>query len=109
MENAQRKVPNGAIVVAGVQDEGSNKLSGTAKKWFADMGSNAINRLGFRQGWAFIGVKGERDFVEQSKPKNDVSETSKIFGQIKKHDMSIEVVSAALRAGNFATTAVNGR
>lgn len=73
------------------------------------MGSNAINKLGFRQGWAFIGVKGQRDFVEESKQKDFVSETSKIFGEIKKHDMTFEVVSKALRAGNMASTSVNGR
>jgi len=40
MENAIKNVPNGSIVVAGIQDEGTRRLSNTVKKFFSDMGSS---------------------------------------------------------------------
>lgn len=53
------KIPKNHIIVAACKDECTNRLSQTAKSWFAAMGSNKIWNLEYRQGFAFIGIMGE--------------------------------------------------
>jgi hypothetical protein len=60
-----RGVRRGSIIVAAVKDEGSKKLSAEAKELFTKWGSAQVNSLEFRQGWAFIGVKGQANGVEK--------------------------------------------
>jgi len=60
-----KKLPTGAIVVIGVKDDASKKLSGDAKAVIAALGSSEIENLGFRQGFAFIGVKGQKKYLEK--------------------------------------------
>lgn len=55
----------GSIVIASVKDEGSRKLSAEVKNIFTKWGSKEISKLGFREGFAFIGVKGQRNGVEK--------------------------------------------
>ena len=40
-------------------------LSQKSKQWFADMGSKSIWKLGYRQGFSFIGVQGRKDAKEE--------------------------------------------
>ena len=53
-------IPDGYIVVAACKDECSVQLSLKAKLWFAEMGSKEVLELGYRQGFAFIGIRGRR-------------------------------------------------
>lgn len=54
-----KKLPDGTIFMVAVKDEASNKLSEKVKEFFTKLGSVEINALGFREAWAFIGVKGQ--------------------------------------------------
>lgn len=58
-------VPVGSVYIAAVMDEGATKLSAEAKEIFASMGSKEIARLGVREGYLFIGIKGSRSHLEK--------------------------------------------
>jgi len=58
LEAAIESIPYGSIVAAGVQDEGSRKMSWKVRRFFQDMGAWEITQLKFRQSYAFIGVAG---------------------------------------------------
>lgn len=47
-----------------VKDEASNKFSKEARQVFTKMGSKSAADLKYRQAWAFIGVKGQSQSVE---------------------------------------------
>lgn len=117
------KIPEYCIIVAGVKDEASNKLSKEVKGLFKDLGSKQISSLKFREGWSFIGVKGVQ---KSSEKKGNQVGTAMIIGygkvtqkevrkQIKvKHEKvkggsRIEVQSAGFKHGNFATINVAGK
>ena len=51
--------------MAACKDDCSHNLSITAKLWFANMGSTEIWHVGYREGFAFIGVSGRQDAVEK--------------------------------------------
>ncbi|XP_056134545.1 cell migration-inducing and hyaluronan-binding protein [Lampris incognitus] len=51
-------VEPGLILALVVNDEGSNNLEDTAKKSLSELGSQHIDRLGFRHPWTFTVVKG---------------------------------------------------
>ena len=53
------------------------KMSKTAKLWFRNMGSGEILELGCREGFAFIGVRGEKTCFErrQKDSKDPISVT----------------------------------
>ena len=53
-------IPKGFIVIAACMDDCVTQLSNKSKCWFADMGSQEIWNLGYRQGFAFIGIMGEK-------------------------------------------------
>ena len=50
--------PKGYLVLAACKDECSTNLSLKAKEWFKSMGSTDIEVVGYRCGYAFIGVVG---------------------------------------------------
>jgi hypothetical protein len=52
------EMPVGTVYLVAVRDEASNQLSLEAKEFFGKMGSSEVLKLGFRDSWAFIGVKG---------------------------------------------------
>ena len=52
------ELPDGYIVVAACKDEMTESISPVARKWFARMGSRLIWSLGYRCGFAFIGIRG---------------------------------------------------
>lgn len=53
-----KKIQDGTIVLMATYDDGATKLNDEARKMIADMGSTAINILGFRDSWVFVGGKG---------------------------------------------------
>lgn len=52
------------IITAACMDECYRKLSSDCKTWFGNMGSKLIWRLGYRKSFAFIGVLGKKDPIE---------------------------------------------
>ena len=56
---ASLDIPTGFIILAACKDECTSNLSDTAKRWFADMGSNHIWNVAYRQSFAFIGFYGK--------------------------------------------------
>ena len=52
--------PRGHIIVAACKDDCVTNLSMRGKIWFGHMGSREILRLGYRQGFAFIGIIGKK-------------------------------------------------
>ena len=50
--------PKGYLVIAVCKDECTTNLSLKVIEWFKSMGATAIEQLGYRCGYAFIGVVG---------------------------------------------------
>ena len=57
-------IPLGFIVIVACMDECVSGLSYEFKHWFANMGSLEIWELGFRRGFAFIGIFGKKTCSE---------------------------------------------
>jgi len=53
-----KNLPNFSVIIVGIKDEGSRKLSKDVKGFFKEMGSKEVKHIAFREGWAFIGIKG---------------------------------------------------
>lgn len=71
---------DGYIVVAACQDECVTNLSDASKQFFADMGSTEIWNLKYREGFAFIGIKGRKECQEQRTVKvEDCVSATQIF------------------------------
>nr|XP_040030479.1 LOW QUALITY PROTEIN: protein FAM3C [Gasterosteus aculeatus aculeatus] len=51
-------IEDGTVVMMASFDDPATKLNDEAKKLIADLGSTAINNLGFRDNWVFVGGKG---------------------------------------------------
>lgn len=114
-----RGVRRGSVIIAAVKDEGSKKLSSELKALFSKWGSTEINSLGFREGWAFIGVKGQKIGVEK---RGGIQEMGIILGYAKRTTRtrtkeevaagsSIEIFSAGAEAGehnSYAEIKING-
>lgn len=60
-----KKIKNGSILVVAVKDEGSRQFSKEARSLFETIGSKEVSQLAYREGWGFIGVKGQKQFVEK--------------------------------------------
>ncbi len=52
-------LPSGAILLAGVSDDGANNLTASARSALEVFGSAQIAELAYRHSWAFIGRKGD--------------------------------------------------
>lgn len=65
VQDFKEKLPPYCIIVAAAKDEASEKLSKDAKALFRDLGSKQISNLKFREGWAFIGVRGVKKASEK--------------------------------------------
>ena len=61
-------IPSGYIVAAGCQDECATRFSEVAKQWVADMGSEEIWYLKYRQSFAFI-CQTDCKLMHESKAK----------------------------------------
>lgn len=70
LEKDFARLPAGSIVAVACKDECSRKLSSGIKKIFTDMGSKEILKLGMREPWAFVGVKGKIAMSEMRRDKN---------------------------------------
>lgn len=120
--NDMKFVKRGSVIIAAVKDEASKKLSAEAKALFSKWGSKEINSLGFREGWAFIGVKGQDNGNEK---RGKFNEMGLILGYAKRvkrtrtkeeiaSGSSIEIYSAGLNDNNaggknsYAEIKING-
>lgn len=74
-------IRRGSIIIAAVKDEASKKLNDDVKALFNRMGSKEVNSLGFREGWAFIGVKGQKNGNEK---RGKFNEMGLILGYAKR-------------------------
>jgi len=61
-----KKVPKGSIVIAAVKDEASKRLKYGARRMFMKMGAKKIWKLGYKKGWAFIGIKGLKKGIDRT-------------------------------------------
>lgn len=53
-----KEIEEGTVVMMASFDDPSTKLNDEARKLISDLGSTAINNLGFRDNWIFVGGKG---------------------------------------------------
>ncbi|XP_067090874.1 protein FAM3C-like isoform X1 [Osmerus mordax] len=51
-------IEKGSVVLIASFDEPATKLNSEARKLISDLGSSAINSIGFRDNWVFVGGKG---------------------------------------------------
>jgi hypothetical protein len=123
VKDFKEKLPDNCIVVAGIKDEGSRHLTKEAKGIFKEMGSKAIFRVGYRDGWSFIGIKGMQRMKEKRGKKvaqamiigygkitrKEVRKEIKVKHQKVKGGSRLEVQSAGYLTGNFATINVAGK
>ena len=58
-------IPEGHIVIAACKDECATNLSDKAREWFANLGSKLIWGLEPREGFAFLGISGQKDAYEK--------------------------------------------
>ena len=67
----------GLIIVAACKDDCISNLSELGKQFFAKLGSLEIYKLGYRCGFAFIGLSGMNEAVERraKTPSEKVSAT----------------------------------
>lgn len=74
-------IPQGRIVVAACKDECITQLSDAGKTWFEEMGSTEIRKLEYRQGFAFIGIMGQNQEVNEKREtlKNRFVTVTQIF------------------------------
>jgi len=121
LERALNKLPGGSVIAIAVRDEASKRLSRKVKQIISGMGSKEISRLRFREGWAFVGVKGMQLFGEKRVGKKGQASSVKAYGyakitrkvrrgqSVKKiPGMKISVASAGFEAGNYATLKLGG-
>ena len=73
-------VPDGFIVAAACRDDCVKSLSETTKKWFESMGSDIISDLKYREGFSFIGVKGQQIALEKKPVEmKGIAQVTQIF------------------------------
>uniref|UniRef100_A0A673W216 Zgc:101783 n=1 Tax=Salmo trutta TaxID=8032 RepID=A0A673W216_SALTR len=53
-----KSIENGSIVLIATYDDPATKLNEEARKLIRELGSSAIQSLGFRDNWVFVGGKG---------------------------------------------------
>ena len=90
-----KRIPVGYIVVAACMDDCAANLSHTARQWFADMGSKEIENLRYRQGFAFIGIRGRpgsalEQRAKQQTDKVSVSQIFQIMVKFKKEEILVD-------------------
>ena len=54
-------------MVAACKDDCVTNLSENAKKWFADLGSQEIYNLEYRQSFVFIGITGQKENCQEKR------------------------------------------
>jgi len=104
-------LPEGTVIIAAVRDDGARNLKHSAKKVFMAMGSQDIKKLGYKQSWGFIGVKGLKRYVEQSGVTTEFG-TVLSYTKVVKKERKVEKVEGgskiqALSSGSEARILIN--
>ncbi|XP_061663467.1 protein FAM3C isoform X1 [Syngnathoides biaculeatus] len=73
-------IEDGTVVMMASFDDPSTKLNDEARKLIADLGSSAINNLGFRDNWIFVGGKGIKTKSPFEQHIKNSAETNKFEG-----------------------------
>lgn len=73
-------IEDGTIVMMASFDDSATKLNDEARKLIADLGSSAINNVGFRDNWIFVGGKGIRTKTPFEQHIKNSAETNKFEG-----------------------------
>lgn len=74
MMNYLDSIRVGRILIFTIKDEGSLSLKAPARQYLADMGSEKIEFLGYRDTWCFVTVKGKGKVISESHAKSpDIS------------------------------------
>ena len=92
----------GSIVAAACKDDCATKLSLRGRQWFANMGSKEIWNLGYRQGFAFIGISG-REEVNEKRAIQTEDQVS--VGQLFHFNADIGVQGLSQTASDLSTHA----
>jgi len=61
------RIKDGSYIVMGVKDEAARQLSTDAKKAIANLGSEEINKLEYRDSWAMIVRKGNVKSIREAR------------------------------------------
>ena len=72
-------IEEGSIIVAAAKDDCVKSLSAASKKWFMDMGSQAINNVDYRQSFTFMGIYGRKQCHEKVGTNNATSQLTWVF------------------------------
>ncbi|XP_038594707.1 protein FAM3C isoform X2 [Micropterus salmoides] len=75
-----KEIEEGTVVMMASFDDSSTKLSDEARKLIADLGSSAINSLGFRDNWIFVGGKGIKTKSPFEQHVKNSADTNKFEG-----------------------------
>ncbi|KAK2842890.1 hypothetical protein Q5P01_013090 [Channa striata] len=66
-----KSIETGSVALMASFDEPSSKLNAEARKLIAELGSSAVQSLGFRDNWVFVGGKGAGKSNLEKYMKND--------------------------------------
>lgn len=73
-------IPDSYIIIAACQDDCVTNMSDNVKTWFESLGSETIYKLGYRQGFVFIGKSFGIDFNEKiAQSEKEVVTITQIF------------------------------
>ncbi|XP_045927982.1 protein FAM3C isoform X2 [Micropterus dolomieu] len=75
-----KEIEEGTVVMMASFDDSSTKLNDEARKLIADLGSSAINSLGFRDNWIFVGGKGIKTKSPFEQHVKNSADTNKFEG-----------------------------
>lgn len=53
------KIPDGSIIIASVRGQADAMFTPEARAVFTGLGSKEVLKLGAKEGWAFMGIKGQ--------------------------------------------------
>jgi hypothetical protein len=63
-------LPDGALVLAGVRDDGANSVTSAAIQALQSIGSQEIDKLQYRQSWSFIAQKGSGGLLSEQRTES---------------------------------------
>jgi len=71
LADSLESLPEGTIILIGISDEASRRLSNGAKAAIKKCGGQQIDSLGYRSAYALIGVKGGKALAEDLRPSGE--------------------------------------
>ena len=89
-------VPYGSVIVAAVMDEGARKLTDKAKEIITGMGGKHILKLGYRESYVFMGVKGSKQHVEMRMTQSSKPATAGMilgYSKVVKREKRTKVIN----------------